>query len=371
MNNNNFEVYFDCGFSRIRVGAFNKDDLEKNIYNQSEFLIDHSNVDFEIQKIISFLEDNSKEYLEDVSLMIDSPKMLPIGISIAKRLDGSKLKKEDIQFLVQDCKQQILRNYSNYEIAHIIINNYKIDNIEYTFLPNDLICNLVSLDIFFICIPKETVEYFKKLFLKLNISVKQVFCTSYAKFFDYKDNFPLEKNLSLIDIGFNKTSIIHYKNNKIIFFNVLPVGSNHITKDLSKVLNINLINAEKIKLRFSGVQDILDIKEPPPDLIDSIITTRIEEILKLYKDFLELNNTSDQLKKIKTILMGDGSKILHAQFKEKISFPYEIELQQENPESICQSALKLSNGANKQEVVMIPKKQIKLGFFENLFHFFR
>ena len=43
--------------------------------------------------------------------MIDSSEMLSIGISLSKKFDGSKLKKEDVQFLIQDAKQQILRNY--------------------------------------------------------------------------------------------------------------------------------------------------------------------------------------------------------------------------------------------------------------------
>jgi len=303
--------------------------------------------------------------------MLDSPKMLSIGMSIAKRLDGSKLKKEDVQFLVQDCKQQILKNYSNYEIVHIIINNYKIDNIEYTFLPDNIICNLVSLDILFICIPKETIEYFKNFFLKINISVNKVFCSSYAKFFNYKDNFPSKKFLSLIDIGFNKTSIIHYNNNKIISFNVFAIGGNHITKDLSKILNIDFFNAEKIKLNFSGNQDVSNTKEYQSDLIESIIVARIEEILKLCQHSLKLNYNLDHTQKIKTVLMGEGSKILQADFEEKITLLNDVDFPQENSESICQSALKLSNGINRQEVVMIPKKQLKIGFFEKLFHFFR
>ena len=40
-------------------------------------------------------------------------------------------------------------------------------------------------------------------------------------------------------------------------------------------------------------------------------------------------------------------------------------------DDVCQSGLKLLNGINKQEVVVVPKKQIKMGFFEKLFHFFR
>ena len=69
--------------------------------------------------------------------------------------------------------------------------------------------------------------------------------------------------------------------------------------------------------------------------------------------------------------MGDGSKILDNKFKEKIVFSKEIDLLEETPQDICEAALKLSEGINKQEVVIIPKKQMKMGFFEKLFHFFR
>ena len=69
--------------------------------------------------------------------------------------------------------------------------------------------------------------------------------------------------------------------------------------------------------------------------------------------------------------MGDGSKILDNNFKEMIVFSKEIDLLEETTEDICEAALKLSEGINKQEVVIVPKKQIKAGFFEKLFHLFK
>ena len=39
--------------------------------------------------------------------------------------------------------------------------------------------------------------------------------------------------------------------------------------------------------------------------------------------------------------------------------------------NICQMGHQLKNGFNKQEVVIIPKKIEKKGFFEKLFHLFR
>ena len=58
--------------------------------------------------------------MDDINLMIDSPKMLSINISISKKLDGSKLKKEDIKFLIQDAKQQVLRNYPDQNISRLL-----------------------------------------------------------------------------------------------------------------------------------------------------------------------------------------------------------------------------------------------------------
>ena len=71
------------------------------------------------------------------------------------------------------------------------------------------------------------------------------------------------------------------------------------------------------------------------------------------------------------ILMGEGSKILNNKFKENISFSNEIDLLEETLEDIFQSALKLSDNRNKREVVTVPKKLTKQGFFEKLFHLFR
>ena len=76
------------------------------------------------------------------------------------------------------------------------------------------------------------------------------------------------------------------------------------------------------------------------------------------------------LDKFRVVLMGEGSKILDNQHKDKISFSYNVDFLEETVEDICQSGFKFITRLNKQEVVMVPKKQIKQGFFEKFFHFF-
>tara|TARA_A100001011_G_C14320203_1_gene850175 strand:+ start:253 stop:1374 length:1122 start_codon:yes stop_codon:yes gene_type:complete len=370
MSKKNYDVYFDFGSSKIRVGAFDKDNLKKDFYCESNNFLDQSNLETYIQKIIFDLEKKTEEYLDEVNLLIDNSKMLSVGISLSKKIDKLELKKEDIQFLVQDAKQQILRNYSNYNIIHIIIKNYRVDNIDYIFPPTKINCNLLSLDIIFLCFPKENISYIKKIFSKFHVSIKQIYCSSYIKSFNYKDNYSSINNLSFIDIGFYKTSIINYNKNQICFFQFLPIGSHHITKDLSKILKISIEEAEKIKISFGVNNSYFIEKNLSQDLIEKIIISRIEEILKFSIKSIKLNNNNEQLEDSKVVLIGEGSKILSNKFNHKISYLENHDILNEKTKDICLSALKFNKDKNIQEVVVIPKKQIKVGFFEKLFHLF-
>ncbi len=368
MNNENFQTFFDFGFSKIRAGTFNINNTDEAFFADSEFFTDQSNLELKIQKIISSLEKDSKKYINNISLMIDSSKMLSVGISLSKKLDGSKLKKSNIQFLIQEAKQQILKNYVNYNIAHIIINNYKIDGVDYSYMPGEIKCDFISLDIFFICLPTDLVLYFKNIFSKSNILINQIICSSYVKSINYKDNLGLIGYMSFIDVGFEKTSIISYFNNKILSLDFLPIGGNHISKDISKILEIDLEKSEQIKINSDKNYELLNDNNILLDTLEKIIFSRTEEILELCAKSLE--SKSLIFGEPKMVLMGEGSKILDNQYKDKISFSNDVDFLDETLEDICQSGFKFGMGQNKQEVVMMPKKQTKEGFFERLFHFF-
>ena len=164
MINKNFQVYFDCGFSKVRAGVFNKDNSDETFFTESQNFFYQSDIESKIKKTITSLEKKTGQYINDANLMIDDSKMMSISISISKKLEGTKLKKEDIQFITQEAKQQISKCYKNQTIVHIIINNYKVNDIDYSYLPMDIECNLISLDILFICLPTETIDSFKKQF---------------------------------------------------------------------------------------------------------------------------------------------------------------------------------------------------------------
>jgi len=83
--------------------------------------------------------------------MVETPESISINLSLIKDNEEKKIQKKNVQYLIQDAKQQILRSYYNKKIIHIIVSNYVIDNVAYNYLPLDINCKKFSIAIQFIC----------------------------------------------------------------------------------------------------------------------------------------------------------------------------------------------------------------------------
>ena len=398
MSEKNYDIYLDLGSSKIRVTAFDKQEKNQIFFLEKDCLtclklnqLNLLETDHIIEETVFEIEKKTGEYLNNINLMLDTSDAFSIILSVSKKNEKKIITKQDVQYLIQDAKQQILSGHFDKSIIHIIINNYKVDDIDYESLPLNIECKKFFIDVVFICFPKEIIKNLEKLFNKHQISIDQFICSSYAKSFNYKKHFNEFNQIAFLDIGYEKTSVIFYEKEKLKFFNVLSIGGHHITKDISKVLNLNIELSEKIKsnlnkdIIFSENEENTEIfknefiniikdKKLSFDLIKKIIFARIEETLNLSFKTIDKNKSSELTKELKIILIGQGSKILNNKYidmKETTPLVDEIDFFEESTTNICESGLKLTQGINRQEVVIIPKKLKKKGLFERLFYFFK
>ena len=305
MSEKNYDIYLDLGSSKIRVTAFDKQEKNQIFFLEKDCLtclklnqLNLLETDHIIEETVFEIEKKTGEYLSNINLMLDTSDAFSIILSVSKKNEKKIITKQDVQYLIQDAKQQILSGYSDKSIIHIIINNYKVDDTDYESLPLNIECKKFSIDVVFICFPKEIIKNLEKLFNKRQISIDQFICSSYAKSFNYKKHFNEFNQIAFLDIGYEKTSVIFYEKEKLKFFNVLSIGGHHITKDISKVLNLNIELSEKIKFNlnkdiiFSDNEENTEIfknefiniikdKKLSFDLIKRIIFARIEETLNL------------------------------------------------------------------------------------------
>ena len=278
-------------------------------------------------------------------------------------------------------KHIINNNYLNFEIIIIIICECNVDGKTYNQLPKeDKELNNLKIDFKLICYSKLLLNTLRQEFNLINKNIKNFFCTSYVKTLTYVKELNLNK-ISFLEIGLERTSFIFFEKKNLKYIQSVPIGSNHITKDISKILKISLNEAEKIKKLLSKsetefsfennlenqtiINQILN-KKISIDLLKKVVLYRIQEILDL--SFKKSETSSFDFKNSDFFLIGDGSILLNNNsfyLNDKFKFN-SINFFGETDESICYAGL--THLFDKNELAeTINKKQ---GFFEKFFNLF-
>ena len=389
----NIETYIDLGSSKIRIGIFDNNSIIKNFFEEknsiSDFSLNNFNMDNSnkiIRELIQKAEKKIGVHINSVNLLVDSPYFFSIDISLKKNLEGKKVTNEDIQYLLQEGRQLIQSNYGDKKIIHIIIEKFIFDKREFDDLPEEKIeCNFLCLEIKFLCLSNLIFNQLNKNLNENQLSIKNLFCSSYVKSLDYNNLFDDFDKKVFLDIGYKKTSITIFSKKKLIFFNCIPVGGNHITNDISQVLQITKEDSEIIKLDLKESHTIFSEKTNGKlaldskinksisiDLLQKVIYARIDEILNLCFKNIDISSIVNNKKNI-LIFIGEGSKLLHSNslyLKDEFNFISEMNFFEENNKKICMSGYNFNKKNNPHEVKVVSKKPKKTGFFEKLFHFF-
>ena len=120
MSEKNFETFVDFGSSEIRIGVFDKNLPKINFFSEknciSNFNLDSINLNNSnkvIEELIKISEKKIGIHINSINLMVDTPDLFSIDLSIKKNLEGKKVNDDDIKYLLQEAKQLIQNNYIN------------------------------------------------------------------------------------------------------------------------------------------------------------------------------------------------------------------------------------------------------------------
>ena len=378
MSNDKLFSILDFGSSKLRLGIF------KNYLNNSKFISEIDSLDnFEfkshnekqkqnLQDLIIKTEKEINQHMNNINVMFDCPKILFIDFSIKKDMDKIKSDNSVFKNILQEAKQIIEEKNKNYKILHIIISKYILDGIEFDNMPENIIIEEAILELKFILAPNIILDSIKELLKDNHMSINNFYNSTYVKTLNYTSYFESFDIKTFIDVGYKKTSLALYKNNKFLFLDFLPIGGDHITKDISKVLKKKYNESEILKKSLIQKEVTFINDEQNHDLLIKIIHARIEEIIDLcFKNITDIESIKN--KKSILIFTGEGSKILSKNsiyLKEKYNIFDDLNFFEENCETICTSAFNYESSNNFSEAIIMPKKQRKTGLFERFFYMF-
>ena len=387
MNEKSLNVVIDFGSSKIRLGIYNKE-TSKNIFTLEKDCISNfttNNFDIKnsneiIKDLIKSAERKINNHIKDINLMIDTPDMFSIDISIKKNSDSKKYSKNDINSLLNEAKSLVQKNYINKKIIHMIVKKFIFDDQEFFEIPNEEFnYNSLIIELKFICFADQIWKKLQDSFGSNHLNIDNLYCSSYVRSSSYNSLFNDFNKKVILDIGYGKSSITVFQDSRILYFNILPVGGRHITNDISILLKINQVDAEILKKSLNQSETTFEntlgenTKSESSDLSSQVIFARVDEIIKLNLADEYFNAFFQNKDSCILIFIGEGSKILNKNsiyLEEKFDFFSEISFFEENTTLICDSGFNFNQLEKSQEVSFLRKKPKNKGFFEKFFHFF-
>ena len=349
-----------------------------------------------IRLSIGTAEKKAKISLKKINVVFEQPDFLCTKFSKHKKIDGSKIHRHDIEFLLKEAKKQLILNDKNQSIIHIFNHNYIVDGKIFMEEPIDVFADSLSHEMTFITVPKNNLKNINQVFIDCDIEIERLISHTFTLGVKLLNVRELQLGSALINLGYKKISLGLFKNLALVHSVTLPIGTDHITNDISKVCSLNLdetkIIRNNIDFSFKNNQNLFDqnnylkntyfidsnFRKISKNLILNVTKARLDEILEILKKQLivpgfNLNSG------INFLLTGEGSNLLNLEkycenfFRlstKKIS-KNNIENDNDFEKNFASSlgALKIiKDGWETEAIPEIREKNIeKIGFFAKIF----
>ena len=127
-----------------------------------------------IRKCISIAEKKAKISLKKINVVFEQPDFLCTKFSKHKKIDGSKIHKDDIEFLLKEAKKQLILNDKNQSIIHIFNHNYIVDGKIFAEEPIDVYADSLTHELTFITTTKNNLKNINQVFIDCDIEIERL-----------------------------------------------------------------------------------------------------------------------------------------------------------------------------------------------------
>ena len=350
-----------------------------------------------IRSCVSDAEKKAQISLKKINVIIEQPEFLCTNFSKTRKIGGSKIDKDDIEFLLKESKKEVLINDNKQSIIHIFNHNYIVDKKSFVEEPINVYADSLFHEMTFITMPKNNLKNINQSFVDCDIEVERIFSSTFVLGAELFNSNQLKFGSALIDIGHEKISLGLFKNFAMIHSTTIPIGINHITKDISKVCSLEFEEAESIKNKidfsFNQKNQLFDqedflksiyftntsFRKISKNLLFDITKERLNEIFSKIKKELTFIDTNLNFSK-NLYITGGGSNLIN--FNEYCSNFFRSDVKKLNKSSSnekkyhleekfhsCLGALKIIKDGWETEAIpeSAEKYGEKLGFFARIF----
>ena len=271
-----------------------------------------------VRNCISEAEKKAKINLSEINILFEPMNLFSTRVTKYKKLGGSKIYKEDIYYLINEGKNQILSNDVKRNILHTYNFNYVVDNVKFVSEPINIYADFFSHELSFLTLPKNIFKNITQVFNNCELRIDRFLLNSFALAVENLTNEEINNGCLIINFENKNMNLIFFLMGSIIFYKTLPISIGHIIMDISKGCSLSLSEAQKIFQHY-GIIEKIDLKKEKSkknkylnqsffteskyrkiseNLIFEIISSRSEEIVELINKNINYSGLSlDNLQK--------------------------------------------------------------------------
>ena len=247
------------------------------------------------------------------------------GVVAVSKADG-EINESDVARAIEAARTVAIP--PNYEILHVMPIRFSVDSQTEIKDPIGMSGTRLEVEALIILGLVPQIKNLTKAVFRTNLEIDDLVLAPLAAAEASLSNQQKELGVVLINIGASTTSIAVYEERNLLHVAVLPIGSEHITKDVALGLKCPINLAERIKLEYGNanpanftdedqvdVSDLVKEEEVNDDIdfislkyVSEIIEARVEEILVLVDNELKKIDRSGLLA-AGAIFTGAGSQL--------------------------------------------------------------
>ena len=192
-----------------------------------------------INEDINDLEKESDNVFKNISLVINESEISCTNLSGFKILNGSKVEKRDLEYILNEAQISISQNQENNSVLHIINSNFILDKIKKNKIPLNLHGDHLSLNMTFISLPKNNLKNINALFDNSDLKIDRIISKPLACGINLLNKNKKNKDFLLINFDKELSSVSFFEDSTLVFTKIFPFGTNSIIHDISKLCSIN------------------------------------------------------------------------------------------------------------------------------------
>lgn len=230
----------------IATSSINIDYIKRGVVKDSDALT---------RSIRSLIADTNKNYLNNIKkivIALSGGALSSISSSAEIKINNKNniINEEIVEEIYQKVENKIPENISqNKKIIHLIPQKYKIDGRAVnTNKPLGLKGNVFEIQALCIFTNKQHLENILLACEENNLEVEDVIVSEYAYSKNQVNEADRLAGVCIVNIGGDTTTVITYEENVPILLEVVPIGSEDVSRDLAIGLKVPLSQAKSIKM---------------------------------------------------------------------------------------------------------------------------